>query len=113
MGLRVSPGLVTTAKWLVTLAVLAVGFLVLVWGWQAFNYFAVNRSRGRPPGWYPEIMFWYAFPGLEVGLLIGVTITTLTSGVRRLLRVLCLTVWAENAVNALIILILSISGALI
>jgi hypothetical protein len=108
-----SPKIGAIARWLLVGVVLAVGCLVLVWGWQAFNYFAVNRSGGRPPGWYPDIMFWYAFPGFQAGLLAGLAASTTTRGPSRLLRVLSLTVWTENAVNVLIILMLAISGAMI
>jgi hypothetical protein len=91
---------------------LALGSYYLVAAWQAFNMFAVNRALPRPPGWDPEIMFWYTLPGFEAGLLAGIAVTTARQGIVRWLRVVCVVVWAELAVNFCIVVVLAGTGAL-
>ncbi|MBI4492384.1 MAG: hypothetical protein HY690_06280 [Chloroflexi bacterium] len=102
----------TVARWVLGAAVLAAGSYILVGFWSTFNRFGVVRSLGRPPEWDAEIMFWYALPGFQAGLLVGLLLGFVRLGVGPLLLVLNLAVWAELAVNVGIIAYLVLRGAL-
>lgn len=101
-------------RWPLAAMLLLAGGYWLFWAWAAFNRFGVTRSLAYelPPGRQAEIMFWYALPGFQLGLLLGLLLALAPRRVGRLLVVLNLAVWAELAVNVLIIGYLFLVGAL-
>lgn len=94
------------ARWLLGAVAVAGGGYVLALSWATFNGFAVTRSLAYPYGWHAEIMFWYALPGFQAGLLAGLLPYASRRGIGRLLLVANLVVWTEIAVNVGIILYL-------
>lgn len=100
------------AGWLLAAAALAAGGYILVASWATFNRFAVTRSLAYPPGWHAEILFWYALPAFEAGVLTGLLPLAMSRGVGGLLRVLSVAVWTEVAVNVGIVAYLVSRGAL-
>lgn len=106
-----------TRLWLITrrvlaAALLAAGVSLLVGVWGTFSQFGLTRGLGYPRVSHAEISFWYALPGVQAGLLLGLLLGFAGRGVGRLLLVLNLAVWAELVVNALIIAWLVSSGAM-
>jgi hypothetical protein len=85
---------------------------VLIAFWREFNRFAVNRASAPSVGCDPEIMFWYAFPGFQLGLVLGFSLISARRSLSQTLRLLLLTVWLENVVNLTIIILLVGNGLL-
>jgi hypothetical protein len=100
------------AGWALATAALALGVYVLFDFWQGFNEFAINRGLGYPSGWHFEIMFWYALPGFQAGVLVGMLPFGISRGLLGLLLVLNLVVWIENVINFGIIFYLVSHGVL-
>lgn len=100
------------AGWVFAVAALVVGGALLVSSWELFNQFAVNRTPAYPAGWHVEIMFWYALPGFQAGVLVGLLPWAAARRVRRSLVVMSLVVWGEIAVNAFIVAWLVSRGVL-
>lgn len=99
-------------RWALVIGLLGAGLLLLIGFWSAFNHFGVVRRLAYPQGWHAEVSFWYAFPGFQAGLLVGLFVGFARSNIRRLLLVLHVAVWAELAVNLGIIAWLVSRGAL-
>lgn len=97
-----------TTLWLIArrvlaAAALAVGVYLLVLSWGTYYQFGLSRSLGYPRVSHEEIAFWYAFPGFQAGLLLGLLLALAGRGIGRLLVVLNLVVWAAIMVYMLII----------
>ncbi|MFN0070902.1 MAG: hypothetical protein ACKVVP_05365 [Chloroflexota bacterium] len=88
---------------------LVAGSYMLYSTWVVFNRFAVNRSSagstGWPAGWSLEIMAWYAIPGLELGILLGLLPAAVRSGFTSALRVLVFSVWCQVLANFCVFLL--------
>lgn len=106
------PALRTMATWLLQAVAFAAGGFLLQALWQLFNEFAFNGSRGDK-SWSWVTMFWYALPGFEAGLLVGLLPFAVSRGMRlHVLSVLNRAVWAENVVNVALIWFLTSPGGL-
>jgi hypothetical protein len=92
-------------------AALTAGGLVLFGMWKLFNELAFNGSRGDT-SWSWVTMFWYALPGFEAGVLVGLLPAAASRGPRRVLVVLTRMVWAANAVNIALVWFLISRGGL-
>lgn len=94
------PSARTLVTWSLHGVGLVVGVSLLQANWELFNAFAVNRRPAYPAGWAFEIMFWYALPGFQAGVLVGLLPFAASRGIGiHALTVLNRAVWAEILLN--------------